>query len=69
VMSLGKRLHIFLRNTFVVDEAGRTLLRRLSASGACLHAIGIYTSYLLQTLNTVGTKAARSPDHPPEKRN
>lgn len=57
-MSLGKRIHVFLRDTLVVDEAGRTLLRRLGAKGARLHASGIYTSYILKTLNPVGTKTA-----------
>lgn len=55
-MALGKRVHIFLRGALVVDEAGRTLLRRLGESGAHLHAIGVYTSYILQSLNLRGSK-------------
>ncbi len=72
-MSLGKRVHIFLRGAFVVDEAGRALLRRLGANGARLHAIGTYTSYILQTLNSATTKAndmangTRRPDSPPTR--
>lgn len=73
-MSLGKCVHIFLRGAVVVDEAGRALLRRLGANGAHLHAIGVYTSYILQTLNPVRTRTAnvasktRRPDYPPTKR-
>lgn len=73
-MSLGKRVHIFLRGALVVDEAGRALLRRLRANGARLHAIGIYTSYILETLNPARTKTpnvasgTRRPDRPPAKR-
>ena len=73
-MSLGKRIHVFLRDTLVVDEAGRTLLRHLGARGARLHGSGIYTSYILKTLNPVGTKTAdpargtRRRNPPPAKR-
>ncbi len=71
-MALGKRVHIFLRSTLVVDEAGRILLRRLGESGAHLHAIGVYTSYILQSLMGLkGTDAAdqtRRSDCGPEKK-
>ena len=51
-MSLGKRLHIFLRDVSVMDEAGRALLRRLAANGCRLHGIGIYTSYIIRRLTS-----------------
>lgn len=73
-MALGKRVHIFLRGALVVDEAGRALLRRLGESGAHLHAIGIYTSYILQSLNLMEPKGTgdagqtrRSDCGPPKK--
>lgn len=73
-MALGKRVHIFLRGALVVDEAGRALLRKLGESGAHLHAIGVYTSYILQSLNVMGSKGTdaagqtRRSDSGPQKK-
>jgi hypothetical protein len=57
-----------------VDEAGQALLRRLGGDGARLHAIGIYTSYILQTINLARTRAeaitkgGKRPDRPGRER-
>ncbi len=46
----GIPVQLFLRDVTTVDQAGRMLLRRLSAQGVRLAASGVYTSYLVQTL-------------------
>jgi hypothetical protein len=46
----GRPVQLFLRDVTTVDQAGRMLLRRLSAKGIRLMASGVYTSYLVQTL-------------------
>ena len=60
VISLKKPIHIVLRDVSTVDEAGRNLLRRLATSGCRLHASGTYNSYIVQLLQSVGTKPANS---------
>jgi hypothetical protein len=55
-MSLGKRVHVVLRDVPEVDEAGRSLLRRLAAAGCHLHASGVYNSHMVQTLQSAATK-------------
>lgn len=59
-MSSGKPVDIFLHNVLAVDDPGRALLCRLVASGASLHARGVYTSYLVETLNNTGAPTHRS---------
>jgi hypothetical protein len=51
----GKRLLVLLRDVATIDEAGRSLLRRLAARGVRLRGSGVYTSYLLREL----TRTAR----------
>jgi ABC-type transporter Mla MlaB component len=53
-ISTGKAVHLFLRDVSTVDQAGRALLCRLAARGVRLLATGIYTSYLVRTLNPGG---------------
>lgn len=57
-MSLGKRVHVSLRDVSVVDEAGFAMLRRLAASGCALHGRGLYTSHIVQMLRPVMPKTA-----------
>ena len=49
-IALGKRVHVFLRDVSIVDEAGCALLRRLAGLGCSLHGKGLYTSYIVQAL-------------------
>ena len=68
-MSSGKPVDIFLHDVLAVDDAGRALLCRLVAIGVSLHAKGVYTSYLVETLINTTTPAAhkgRLPADPPE---
>ena len=50
--SNGKPIRLFLRDVTSVDEAGRTLLSHLAARGIRLSGTGVYTSYLVKTLNS-----------------
>ncbi|HEU0138106.1 MAG TPA: hypothetical protein VFQ79_00265 [Bryobacteraceae bacterium] len=49
-ISTGKPVALFLRDLTIIDEAGRALLRRLTAKGVRLLASGVYTSYIVQGL-------------------
>jgi muramoyltetrapeptide carboxypeptidase LdcA involved in peptidoglycan recycling len=54
--SNGKPIWLFLRDVSVVGEDGQALLRRLATKGVRLKASGIYTSYIVQSIQ---------PDHLP----
>jgi hypothetical protein len=49
-ISTGRQVDLFLRDVSTIDQRGRALLRRLVAKGVHLLASGVYTSYLVQTL-------------------
>lgn len=49
-IAAGKPVDLFLSDVSTIDEAGRTLLRRLAARSVRLLASGVYTSYIVQTL-------------------
>ena len=55
-----KPVYLFLRDVTTVDQAGTVLLRRLAATGIRMLANGLYTSYLVQTLDA-GYTAQESP--------
>jgi hypothetical protein len=48
--SNGKPIWLFLRDVSVIGEDGQALLRRLATNGVRLKASGIYTSYLVQSI-------------------
>lgn len=48
----GKAVELLLRDLTNIDGAGKALLRRLVGRGVRLQASGIYTSYVVQTINT-----------------
>lgn len=50
-ISLGKPVHLYLRDVSTVDPEGRTLLCRLAARGVHLLASGVYNSYLVGAVN------------------
>jgi hypothetical protein len=61
-ISLGKSVHVFLREVSEVDDAGCDLLSRLAASGCRLHASGVYTSYIVQRLQSAAVDSRTSAD-------
>ena len=48
--SNGKPIWLFLRDVSVIGEDGQALLRRLATKGVRLTASGIYTSYIVQSI-------------------
>jgi hypothetical protein len=48
--SNGKPIWLFLRDVSIIGEDGQALLRRLAAKGVRLKASGIYTSYIVQSI-------------------
>ena len=48
--SKGRTVWLFLRDVSVISEDGQALLRRLAANGVRLKASGIYTSYIVQSI-------------------
>jgi hypothetical protein len=57
--SKGKPVWLFLRDVSVISEDAQALLRRLATNGVRLKASGIYTSYIVQSIQ---------PDHLPRTR-
>ncbi len=55
-LSIGKPVHLFLRDISAIDQAGRALLCRLAARGVHMLAIGVYTSNLVQALSPAGAE-------------
>ena len=56
--SKGKPVWLFLREISVIGETGRALLRRLAAKGVRLTAAGLYTSYVVQLIESDLSHAA-----------
>ena len=52
----GKGVELVLHDVPSVDEAGRSLLRRLAAKGVRLIGKGVYTSYIVQSLEPTGLR-------------
>jgi len=50
--SKGKPVWLFLRDLSVIGEDGRALLRRLATKGVRLTASGLYTSYVVQLIQS-----------------
>ena len=48
--SNGKPIWLFLRDVSVIGEDGQALLRRLAMKGVRFKASGIYTSYIVQSI-------------------
>ena len=56
-ISTGKPVKLFLHDVSTVDQACRALLCRLAAKGVRLLGSGVYTAYLVRTLDPAGAKA------------
>ena len=50
--SKGKSVWLYLRNVTVISDDGQALLRRLATNGVLLKASGIYTSYIVESIQT-----------------
>lgn len=51
-ISAGRPVRLLLRNLTSIDQAGRALLGRLSDKGVRLLAEGVYTTYLVEMLQS-----------------
>ena len=52
----GKPVQLLLRDLTNIDEAGKSLLRRMAEKGVKLLANGVYTSYVVEMI--IAAKAA-----------
>lgn len=53
-LSKGKSVRLYLRDISAIDERGRSMLRRLAAEGVDLAANGIYSSYIVDEIQSAG---------------
>jgi len=51
-ISKGKPVRLYLRDVSTIDERGRTLLRKLVEKGVDLKASGIYSSYVVDEIQS-----------------
>lgn len=58
-LSKGKPVRLYLRDVSAMDERGRTMLRYLAAAGVDLAANGIYSSYIVDEIQSAGRKERR----------
>jgi len=58
-VSKGKPVRLHLRDVSAIDERGRTMLRHLAAEGVDLRANGIYSSYIVDEIQSAGLSKRR----------
>jgi len=59
-VSKGKPVRLHLRDVTAIDERGRGMLRQLAAEGIDLTANGIYSSYVVDEIQSAGLSKRRS---------
>jgi hypothetical protein len=59
--SVGKPVHLFLRDVTAIDDGGRLLLQRLAGNGVRVSGSGLYTSYLVEELTAAANGGRSSP--------
>jgi hypothetical protein len=58
-LSKGKPVRLHLRDVCAIDERGRTMLRHLAAEGVGLTANGIYSSYIIDDIQSASLSKRR----------
>lgn len=53
-LAKGKPVRLYLRDVSAIDERGRTMLRHLAAEGVDLTANGVYSSYIVDEIQSAG---------------
>ena len=53
-LSLGKPVRLYLRDVAAIDDRGRAILRHLAAEGVNLAANGLYSSYIVEEIQSAG---------------
>jgi hypothetical protein len=59
-LSKGKSVRLYLRHVSAIDDRARTMLRHLAAEGVDLKANGIYSSYIVDDIQSAGLSKRRS---------
>ncbi len=59
-ISKSKPVLLYLRDVCLIDERGRALLRKLSERGVGLKASGVYSSYVVDEIQSPPPNARRS---------
>src|SRR4029077_3371739 len=54
--SVGKPVHLFLRDVTAIDDGGRWLLRHLARNGVRVSGRGVYTSYVVEEWTTANNR-------------
>ena len=60
-LSKGNPVRLHLRDVAAIDEHGRTTLRYLAAKGVALTADGVYSSYIVDGIQSGGASQRRWP--------
>ncbi len=55
-LSRGKPVRLYLRDVSAIDESGRQMLRHLAAEGVDLTANGIYSSHVVEEIQSTSGK-------------
>ena len=58
-LAKGKAVRLYLRDVSAIDERARALLRQLVARGVELAANGIYSSYIVNEIQSAGMNKRR----------
>jgi ABC-type transporter Mla MlaB component len=58
-LAKGKPVRLHLRDVSAIDECGRTMLRHLAVEGVDLTANGIYSSYIVDEIQSAGLSKRR----------
>ena len=66
-ISKGKAVRLYLRDVSMIDERGWTLLRELARTGVGLKARGIYSSYVVDEIQSANPGRQHSPVTPPRR--
>ena len=59
-ISKGKPVRLYLRDVSTIDERGRVLLRQLAQKGVGLKACGIYSSYIVDEIQSAELNAGNA---------
>jgi len=58
-LSKGKPVRLHLREVCAIDERGHTMLRHLATEGVDMTANGIYSSYIVDDIQSEGSSKRR----------
>ena len=59
-LAKGKPVRLHLRDVCTIDERARAMLRHVAAQGIHLKANGIYSSYIVEEIESAGRQNRRS---------